>query len=157
MKIIDQQILDDLTRRAQANPRLRQNYNLHPADDSRGHRLFNAIEPDSYIRPHRHLDPEKDETFLLVRGRLGVIVFADDGSVLETALLEEGGANLVADIPHGVYHGAVSLFPGTIFFEAKAGPFLPLAEAEKAAWAPLEGTSEAVAYLARLKALFPEP
>jgi cupin fold WbuC family metalloprotein len=156
VKIIDQQILDDLTRRARENPRLRQNYNLHPADASRGHRLFNAVEPDSYIRPHRHLDPEKDETFLIVRGRLGVITFADDGSVLETALLEGGGANLVADLPHGVYHTAVSLAPGTIFFEAKAGPFLPLTEAEKAAWSPVDGAPEAAAYLARLKALFPE-
>ncbi len=155
MKIIDQQTLDDLSSRAQANPRLRQNHNLHPADASRGHRLFNAIEPGSYIRPHRHLDPEKDETFLVVRGRLGVITFADDGTVRETALLEAGGANLVADIPHGVYHTAVSLEPGTIFFEAKAGPYVPIAEAEKAAWAPAEGDAGALPYLARLKALFP--
>ncbi|HEY6007393.1 MAG TPA: WbuC family cupin fold metalloprotein, partial [Geobacteraceae bacterium] len=122
MKTINQKTLDDLTRQARENPRLRKNLNLHPSDASRGHRLFNAVEPASYIPPHRHLDPEKDETFYIVRGRLGVLTFSPAGEVLESALIEEGGDLLVADIPHGVYHTAVSLAAGTIFFEAKAGP-----------------------------------
>ena len=154
MKTIDQKTLDDLTRQARENPRLRKNLNLHPADASRGHRLFNAVEPASYIPPHRHLDPEKDETFYIVRGRLGVITFSPSGEVLATALLEAGGDLLVADISHGVYHTAVSLAAGTIFFEAKAGPYVPVAPEERAPWAPAEGTPEAAAYLAGLKALF---
>ncbi|WP_243688892.1 hypothetical protein [Geotalea toluenoxydans] len=47
----------------------------------------------------------------------------------------------------------MSLEPGTIFFEAKAGPYQPLAEGEKAPWAPEDGTSPAENYLAELKAL----
>ena len=38
----------------------------------------------------------------------------------------------------------VALETGTVFFEAKAGPYRPLIPAEKAAWAPAEG-SEPVA------------
>ena len=154
MKTIDQKTLDELTSQARENPRLRKNLNLHPADASRGHRLFNAVEPASYIPPHRHLDPEKDETFYIVRGRLGVITFSPSGEVQATALLEAGGDLLVADIPHGVYHTAVSLDPGTIFFEAKAGPYVPLAPEEKAPWAPADGTPAAASYLAELQRLF---
>jgi cupin fold WbuC family metalloprotein len=154
MKIIDRQLLDTITALAQENPRLRKNYNLHPSDDACCHRLLNAIEPDSYIRPHRHLDPAKDESFIILRGILGVITFDENGAIAESIVLTAGEENLAADIPHGVFHAAVSLASGTVFFEAKAGPYMPLAEAEKAAWAPEEGTPTAPAYLARLKTLF---
>lgn len=154
MKIIDQQLLDQLTAQARANPRLRMNHNLHPSDDFCCHRLFNAVEPESYIRPHRHLDPAKDETFVIVRGRLGVITFDEAGDVLAKAEISAGGGAMAADVPHGAFHAAVSLAEGTIFFEAKAGPYQPLSEAEKAPWAPAEGAPDASAYLAGLKALF---
>lgn len=154
MKIIDQHQLDVLSAQARENPRLRKNHNLHPSDDFCCHRLFNAIEPGSYIRPHRHLDPAKDETFVIIRGKLGVVMFGESGEVAGTALLTPGGHAVAVDIPRGRFHTAVSLEPGTIFFEAKAGPYLPLSDAEKSSWAPEEGTPEAADYLAELKSLF---
>jgi len=154
MKIIDRQLLDTITSQAKGNPRLRKNHNLHPSDDSCCHRLLNAIEPGSYIRPHRHLDPVKDESFIILRGKLGVITFDENGAIAENIVLTAGKQSLAADIPHGVFHAAVSLVSGTVFFEAKAGPYRPLTEAEKASWAPEEGTPAAPAYLARLKTLF---
>jgi cupin fold WbuC family metalloprotein len=154
MRVIDKELLDQLSAQAVENPRRRKNYNLHPSDDFCCHRLFNAIEPGSYIRPHRHLDPAKNETFVIIRGRLGVVMFDDSGQVTGTALLSPGGRALAVDIPPGRFHTAVSLDPGTIFFEAKAGPYLPLGDAEKSHWAPEEGTREALAYLDKLKSLF---
>jgi cupin fold WbuC family metalloprotein len=65
---IDRHAIDALITAARALPRRRKNFNVHPSDESKAHRLLNAVEPDSYIRPHRHLDPEKDETFGWVRG-----------------------------------------------------------------------------------------
>ena len=47
----------------------------------------------------------------------------------------------------------VALEDGTLFFEAKAGPYVPLAPNEKAAFAPPEGDPRVPEYLARLKAL----
>ena len=154
MKIIDQQLLDRLSAEARANPRRRKNFNLHPSDDFCCHRLFNALEPDTYIRPHRHLDPAKDETFMIVRGKLGVVMFDSAGVVLGHVLLAPGGEAVAADMPHGAYHTAISLEPGTVFFEAKAGPYRPLTEDEMAPWAPADGTREAADYLAALKNLF---
>jgi cupin fold WbuC family metalloprotein len=154
MKIINRQLLDDISARARGNARLRQNWNIHPHDGFPAHRLLNAMEPDSYIRPHRHLDPLKDETFMLVRGRLGIIVFDDDGTVAETLLLDVNGENLGVDLPSGCFHTAVSLAEGTIFFEAKAGPYIPLEEGEKAPWAPEDSSPAAAPYLHSLKSLF---
>ena len=153
MKLVTQDLLRQVTEQARLSPRLRKNYNIHPADDSRCHRLLNAIEPPSYICPHRHLDPEKDEAFILMSGRLGIITFSDNGDVLQAVILSRENGNLAVDIPHGVYHTAVSLEPGTVFYEAKAGPYLPLTEAEKAAWAPGDNDGEAPLYLEQLRKL----
>ena len=67
MKIIDKQLLDKTNEQAKQSPRLRMNYNFHERLDDPVNRLLNAMEPGSYIRPHRHLDPDKDEIFLLLR------------------------------------------------------------------------------------------
>lgn len=155
MIVVDSQLLDNLTRKAVDSPRLRMNHNLHPADGSLCHRLLNAMEPDSYIRPHRHLAPEKDEGFVLIRGRLGVIEFNEQGQVTATALLTTDNDRCIVDIPHNAFHTAVSLQPGTIFYETKSGPYLPLTESEKALWAPAENDPHAATYLQSLCALFP--
>ena len=150
MKLVTQDLLHQVSEQAKQSPRLRKNHNIHLADDSRCHRLLNAVEPFSYIRPHRHLDPEKDEAFILMSGRLGVITFAEDGAVLQAVILSRCSGNLAVDIPHGVYHTAVSLESGTVFYECKAGPYLPLAEDETASWAPKDNDAGASLYLEQL-------
>ncbi|MBV5337794.1 MAG: WbuC family cupin fold metalloprotein, partial [Deltaproteobacteria bacterium] len=146
MITVDSQLLDYLTQAALASPRLRMNHNFHPANESMCHRLLNAIEPGAYIRPHCHLDREKDETFVLLRGKLGVICFNHQGEIDHTALLTAGTDQAVVTIPHGIFHTAVSLAPGTVFFEAKAGPYLPFSDAEKALWAPEDSSPESSGY-----------
>jgi cupin fold WbuC family metalloprotein len=130
-------MLDQLSTEARTAVRKRKNLNLHSSDDFCCHRLFNAIEPGSYIRPHRHLDPAKDETFVIVRGALGVIMFNDDGSIVDSVILTAGGP-------------AIAVAPGTVFFEAKAGPYLPLSTEEIPDWAPAEGACESPEYLSSL-------
>jgi len=61
---------------------------------------------------------------------------------------------LGADIPHGVYHSVVALEPGSVFFEAKAGPYVPIRDAERAPWAPRESEPAVAAYLEQLERLF---
>ena len=151
--LIDDKLLDELCAVAAASPRRRKNRNFHTADDHPAHRLLNAMQPDSYIPPHRHLDPNKDETFVVLRGLLGLVLFDDAGGVVRSVKVGAGGAAIGVDIPHGTWHTAVALEPDTVFLEAKAGPYLPFTAAEKAPWAPAENTAEAVPYLAMVKAL----
>lgn len=60
--LIDDKILDDLTRRAQNSPRRRMNLNFHQSLDDKCHRFINAVEPGADIPIHRH--PEKEESLL---------------------------------------------------------------------------------------------
>lgn len=161
--VIDDALLNEVCAEAEASPRRRKNRNFHPRDEHPAHRLLNAMQPDSYIAPHRHLDPDKDETLIVLRGLLGVIVFDDAGGVVQTARV--GAAALCVpgnplrgqvtaigvDISHGTWHTAVALEPDTVFFETKAGPYLPFTAAERAPWAPAENSVEASAYLASLR------
>jgi len=150
--LIDKALLDALCAEAAASPRRRMNRNFHPSDDHPGHRLLNALQADTYIPPHRHLDPHKDETYVVLRGLLGLAIFDDAGNVVQAARVGAGGAAIGVDIPHGTWHTAVALEADTVFLEAKAGPYLPLTEAERAPWAPAENSAAAAAYLANLKA-----
>lgn len=158
IRYIDTALLDEVSAEARNSPRGRRNRNFHGNDAQPGHRLLNAIEPGSYIMPHRHLDPNKGETMVVLRGTLGLVTFDDAGKVVESARVSHGvtegnprgSTPLGMDIPCGTWHTVFALEPGTVFLEAKAGPYLPLAAEEKAAWAPAEGSPAAPAYLAEL-------
>ena len=150
LRLFDAAFLDRLAAEAAAAPRRRQNFNLHAAADYPCQRFFNALSADTYVQPHRHADPAKDETLVLLRGKLGAVIFDDAGQVVSAAVLLPGQT---ADVPHGTFHTWLALEDGTIFFEAKAGPYVPLAPEEKASFAPAEGDPRAPEYLAWLKSL----
>ena len=152
--LIDDAMLDALCAEASASPRRRKNRNFHPTDAHPGHRLLNAMQQDSYIPPHRHLDPNKDETFVILRGAFGLVLFDDAGEVAQMLLLRAGGTTLGATVPSGTWHTLIAFEPGGVFLEAKAGPYLPLSDAERAPWAPAEGDAAAADYLEALTARF---
>ena len=65
MKLITEELLDTVTSQAKENSRLRMNYNFHASMDAPIHRLLNALEPGTYLPPHRHTD--KEETYLVLK------------------------------------------------------------------------------------------
>lgn len=152
--LIDTALLDRVSAAAAASPRLRSNHNFHPAADYPAHRLLNAIEPGSYVIPHRHLSAAKDETYVVIRGCLGLVLFDADGKVVATHRLGPGCGVFGVDMPNGTWHSAVSLAPGTVFLESKGGPYVPLSDAERALWAPPEGSPDATAYVAWMTGIF---
>ena len=111
--------LDALAARAAASPRRRMNLNFHETPSHPANRMLNAMEPDSYVRPHRHSAPDKDETFVVVKGAFGVVLFDEAGNVSHIALLRAGGDLLGAHLPAGVFHSIVALEPASVFFEVK--------------------------------------
>jgi len=153
-QIINRELFDRVSTEAQVAPRRRKNFNFHAAEADASHRLLNAMEPDSYIPPHRHLDASKDETIIVLSGRFGIVFFDHVGNITRTASMAPGSEAVGVNIPHGVFHTLVSLEPGGIFFEAKAGPYRALEPAEKAPWAPAEGEPGVTAYLDFLRATF---
>ena len=120
--IIDKALLDRVSERAKASPRLRMNYNFHQSLDEKCHRFLNAVEPGTVVPIHKH--PTKDETFVILRGKVKVTTHNDDGSIIESVVLcaEEGRYGL--NIPKGVWHTLESLESGSCIFECKEGPFV---------------------------------
>lgn len=88
------------------------------------------------------------------RAGLGIVTFDDSGAVTGCALISAAGSQVAATISHGVYHTALALDSGSIFFEAKGGPYLPLTEEELGGFAPQENSPECALYLERARALF---
>ena len=152
--IIGPALLDQIWRQARESPRKRKNFNFHLRESDPASRLLNAVEPESYVRPHRHMDPAKDETIIAVRGSFGVVFFDERGAVTKSLIIRAGGETMGVNIPHGIYHTLVALDSGSVFFEAKAGPYVPTSMAEFAAWAPAEDDLGVLAYLEKLRGLF---
>ena len=150
---ITRSLLEALSAEARASPRLRKNRNFHEMAEP-VHRLLNALEPGTYVRPHRHLDPNKAEAAVVLAGSIGVLLFDDAGTVVERRLLTPGGADVGIQMPAGAWHAFVALESGTAFFEAKAGPYAPPSPEETAAWSPAEGTPEAAALERNWRTLF---
>ncbi len=142
MKLFDEKLLDDLVSKARASARLRANHNVHASLDDLVQRLFIAIEPGSYVQPHRHPEPEKWEFFMVVRGRLAALLFDDQGKVLQREELTPGGPVYGFEVPPKTWHCVVALETDTVFFEVKQGSYAPLSDKDFAAWAPREGDPE---------------
>ena len=143
MKLLSTTVLDDLTAKAAASERKRANHNLHDQLDDPVQRLLNAIEPKTYIQPHRHSDPPTAEVFLLMRGAAIFLTFNDDGTVMERLELRDGGPDVGVEISADTWHTIASLEPGTVFFEVKKGPYVQPQSLNRASWAPAEGEPSA--------------
>ena len=67
----------------------------------------------------------KDETFVILKGKVQIITYRDDGSVIErvTICREEGRYGV--DIPKNTWHSLECLEPDSVIFEVKEGPFIP--------------------------------
>jgi len=113
VKIIDEQLLKEVSAQAKGSPRLRMNYNFHQSLDEKCHRFLNAVEPGTEVEIHRH--PTKDESFVLLRGKVRVNTYNDDGSIIDDVELcaEEGRYGV--NIPKGVWHTVEVIEPSVIY------------------------------------------
>lgn len=123
MEIVDKNLLDEVSAQAKASPRLRKNYNFHQSLDELCHRRLNALEPGTDVPIHHH--PDKDETFVMLRGKIRVTTYNDDGTVAESVILSQEDGCYGVNIPKNVWHTLEALEPNSCIFESKQGPFAP--------------------------------
>lgn len=71
---------------------------------------------------HKH--PTKDETFVILRGKVRVTTHRDDGSIIEDVVLCSGDGQYGVNIPKGVWHKLEAIEPDSCIFECKEGPFV---------------------------------
>lgn len=150
MKVFSADYLNELTAQAQCSPRKRQHCNIHESYDDQCQRLFNVIEPDSYIRPHRHAADPRDELLIAVRGSMALVTFDEQGMVTRVVRFgaDRKGDDLAvgAEVPANTWHTVIALEPGCVLLEVKAGPFDPNRPKNLAPWAPDERSNQAAAY-----------
>ena len=115
--LLDAGLVDGLVDKARTASRRRCHHNLHTDLNAPAQRLLVAMEPDSYVRPHCHLDPNKSETIIPLRGRLGALVFDGEGKVLEARVIAPEAGSFGFHVPAGVFHSIVALESGTVFIE----------------------------------------
>ena len=136
MKLINKALLDSTSEKARDNERLRMNYNFHESMEEGVHRLLNALEVGTYIPPHRHLNPKRTESFVLLRGKLAVFIFDDLGNIEDKIILDISNESFGVDIPAGKWHSLLILETNTVIYEVKEGPYSPIDANDIAPWAP---------------------
>lgn len=150
--VLEHALVDHAVRYARESPRQRVIAPFHRSPEDALHRMLNAVQPDSYVRPHRHLDPPKAEAWIVLRGALLFFTFEEQGEVDQRIVIRAGGPRFGVDLIAGVYHSFIALEPDTVIYEVKNGPYQASSDKSFAPWAPVEGTPEAKQYMQRLLA-----
>jgi len=128
MKIIGKEIISELHKEALHSSRLRMNYNIHESLDEDVHKLLNSLQPGTVMPIHRHLHPEKKETFVLLEGALEVLKYNDDKIVVERYKMSHETGNVICEIMPDEWHSFHVLEPNTLILEIKRGPYIPFQE-----------------------------
>jgi cupin fold WbuC family metalloprotein len=154
IQLLDSELFGSLIERARRSPRLRTNHNFHVSMDDNPHRFLNVMLHGTYITPHRHREPPKAESFLVLSGELAFFTFDESGHIASVHIL--GRDPLGIDIQPGVWHTLAVLSEHAICFEVKPGPYSVMNDKDFATWAPREGEPNASKYLEGLISLIPD-
>ncbi|MDD5728312.1 MAG: WbuC family cupin fold metalloprotein [Victivallales bacterium] len=143
MHIVDSIFMDELTAEAKASPRKRAHFNFHESLEDSVHRLCIGVEPGTYVRPHRHFAARNWELFTILRGRIAMLIFDEDGFVTMRVELLAGGEVCSLEIPADTRHAFVSLTSGSVVLEVKRGPYMRPADDDWMRGTPKEGEAGA--------------
>lgn len=121
--IIDSAILDDLSAKAKANPRLRQNMDLRNSESDQSQRMLNALEPGTILPIHRH--HASSETVVILRGKIQWVFYDDNGLETERVTLDANGDLRMLNVERDRWHSLVCLEEGSVLFECKDGAYVP--------------------------------
>lgn len=148
--VIDDGLIERALVASRASPRGRIILPLHQSHEELFHRMLNAMQPGSYVQPHRHVTPPKAESIVVVRGAIQFVSFTNEGVIERRVTLRCGAGPCGVDVRPGVFHTFFALEADSVVFEAKPGPYEPTPDKEFAPWAPAEGAINAPEYLLRI-------
>jgi cupin fold WbuC family metalloprotein len=147
---IDDLLTSDLIQKARNAARRRTNHNFHQNAGDRIHRMLHAMEPETYVQPHKHENPDKLEAFLVLKGKVAAIEYNDLGEIIDWIVLDPLVGNYGMEVPARSWHSIICLESGTVVYEVKDGPWNPVDDKFFAPWAPKEGESLCLAYNYRI-------
>ncbi len=143
---INSELIDGLTVKAAQSERKRVNHNFHKELSDTLQRLLNVMEPGTYVRPHKHEDPDKREAFIILKGRAVAVEFNNTGDVTDYFILDPATGNFGVEIPERTWHTIIALDRDTVIYEVKDGPYNPIDDKNFAPWAPAEYSHESIDY-----------
>ena len=150
VQLITTSLFERVLEEARSSPRRRMNFNFHATLDEKPSRFLNVMLRGTYVTPHRHVEPPKAESFVVLEGRVALVLFDDAGRPVEHYLLGASGGARGIDLAPGIWHTLAVLSPQAVCFEVKPGPYSAMQDKEFAPWAPREGDPRCAAYLASL-------
>lgn len=130
MKVIDKELLNEVSERAKASPRLRMHFDLRtqafdadPDWKDTSQRMLNVMMKDTVIPVHRHT--ETSETVIVLRGSGDEVTYDDSGNETERVTLAADSESRAVQVPRNVYHTFIPHEDGTVIFEAKDRAYDP--------------------------------
>jgi cupin fold WbuC family metalloprotein len=143
---IDREMLSRLVKQARSAPRMRKNLNFHRVSDDPMHRMLHAMEPETYVQPHKHENPDKREAFIILTGRVAAVQYTEKGEVCDFMILDPGRGGFGVEIAPRTWHSLICLESGSVVYEVKDGPWDPADDKFFAPWAPKEGDAACLQY-----------
>ena len=153
IQLIDHSLFEKVTSEAISSSRKRKNYNFHKLTEVY-QRFLNVLTASTFISVHRHLSDPKPETFVVLKGKIGFLIFNSDGSLKDKYELSSAGPIVGIDIQPGVWHNLVCLSDVAVCFEGKSGPYIESNDKEFHSAYPIEGEPECTNQLLKWKELF---
>lgn len=135
--------IDILKKSALRNPRKRIRLCAHRDIEDKIHEMLIMLTKDTYVRPHKHLG--KSESFHVIEGSLDVVVFDDEGNIIEVVRMGDyfSGRKFYYRLSEPYYHIPLVSSDYVIFHETTNGPFRK-EDTIFAPWAPEESDNIAV-------------
>ncbi|UNU23494.1 WbuC family cupin fold metalloprotein [Microcoleus vaginatus] len=146
IKLLTQELLDEIAASSRRSPRQRQNYNFHDDLSEKVQRFVNVLQPGTYVRPHQHLRPpgvKGFEFFAVIQGEVGIVILNENGQILRSLRVSAAGPTRAVELPEGTIHTLVALTQDTVILEFKEGPYDGAADKDFLAGFPAEGTAAA--------------
>lgn len=150
MKKIEKQLLDEMNAKSGIASRKRAHYTFHKSDDDTLQRMLNAMQPGTYLQPHKHENPDKREVFLVLTGKILVVEFDKNGNITDHIILDANSHQFAAEISERTFHTVICLTPDSIAYEIKDGPYDPIDDKNFASWAPKEGDPDCDEYINKI-------
>ncbi len=145
--MLGKNLIEQLLADAASSPRLRAHWNIHRDAAAPVQRTCVALKHGTYVRPHLHPQLNKWKLLVILRGKLGVVLFNADGTVCKRLELASGGDLCAVELKPNTWHTVFPLDGDAVLLDIKEGPYDPAAPVTFAAWAPEEGSEEVVVFL----------
>lgn len=150
LKKLDISLIEKILQKARESPRKRAIYCFHNSDENL-QRMINAGLSDTYVQPHKHENPDKLEIFSILKGIVSILIFDDNGKIIDSVTLDENGHVKLVEIQPKTWHTFVILSDEAALYEIIEGKYDSKIHKNLAPWAPEENFEEAKIFLKELK------